>query len=220
MLDTASWPTNDDVTLLTPGDDVVERLGALDAGCVLVNLAAPGTMSAMATLRATAADVRLIGCLAGPEGDEVMLLGPVEPIARPPDPDALVPLLTMLAPRGARVLAAGTDANAFISVRQALTRAGMSVSIAWDGKQAADLLEIVRPQVLLLDLALPPRGGHGLVAQAGAVAEPPQALLLMPGPGDPAPGLRAALAATTGAHLQPRARVLEMLTRRRGSTVS
>jgi hypothetical protein len=33
-----------------------------------------------------------------------------------------------------------------MSLRQALSRGGMSVSMAWDGKQAADLLGVVRPR--------------------------------------------------------------------------
>jgi DNA-binding response OmpR family regulator len=62
--------------------------------------------------------------------------------------------------RGTRVLTAGADADALISLRQALAREGMSVSMAWDGKQAADLLDMIRPEIVVVELDLPPRAGY------------------------------------------------------------
>src|SRR5262249_3599508 len=46
---------------------------------------------------------------------------------------------------------------------------GMSVAVAWDGKQATDMLGVVRPDVAVIDLEIPPREGYGLVLQLGTV---------------------------------------------------
>jgi len=65
----------------------------------------------------------------------------------------------------------GADVDALMSLRQALARKGLSVSMAWDAKQAADLLQVVRPEVVVVDLALPRRDGYGIVARLAALAD-------------------------------------------------
>jgi len=61
-------------------------------------------------------------------------------------------------------------------------KAGMSVSIAWDLKQATELMEIVRPHVVVLDLTLPGRGAAVLVAGLARVETPPVLVLLPSAP--------------------------------------
>jgi CheY-like chemotaxis protein len=80
-----------------------------------------------------------------------------------------------------------------MSLRQALSRGGMSVSMAWDGKQAADLLGVVRPEVVVIDLELPRREGYGIVAQLGQLETAPTAVLV-PGDDDTAAAFAAVLA--------------------------
>src|SRR5262249_7359303 len=98
------------------------------------------------------------------------------------------------ATRGTRILSVGTSAGNLLGLRQALTRAGMSVSIAWDAKQATDLLGIVRPEVVILDLGLPARGGHGIVADLVALEPRPLAVLIPGRDGDAAAPFAAAFA--------------------------
>jgi CheY-like chemotaxis protein len=201
------------VSVVAPSDDVATRVAEIGPHRILVNLAAPGAFQAMVTLRAGGCGIRFYGCIARRDDEQTLLLGPVEPAPHRADTDVLVALLTGYAPKAARIMAAGTDANTFISLRQALTRAGMSVSIAWDAKQASDLLEIVRPQLLVLDLGLPPRGAHGLVAQAAAGTPPPVAVLI-PGPADPAAGFLAAMLDRSAAAGTPRTRAVQETLRR------
>ena len=80
-----------------------------------------------------------------------------------------------------------------MSLRQALARRGLSVSMAWDAKQAADLLQVVRPEVVVLDLGLPRRDGYGIVARLGTVDPVPSAVLL-PGAEDGSIGFAPVLA--------------------------
>jgi hypothetical protein len=65
--------------------------------------------------------------------------------------------------------------------------------MAWDTKQAADLIGIVRPQVGIVDLGLAPRGGAPLVVELCS-QDPPPPILLIPDGRDPAPGFARALA--------------------------
>jgi PleD family two-component response regulator len=80
-------------------------------------------------------------------------------------------------------------------LRQALQEADVAGSVACDVRQALDLLEIVRrPDVVLIDLALPQGQGLALAAQLRRQPETaslPLLLLLPPDP-DPARLLREA----------------------------
>src|SRR5207244_3821140 len=83
---------------------------------------------------------------------------------------AILPVLGGYATRGTRVVTAGADGDVLMSLRHALTRQGLSVSMAWDAKQAVDLFDAVRPELVVLDLELPPRNGYELVVRlAGAI---------------------------------------------------
>ena len=187
--------TDVDVEVMKPAPDLAQRLSQLDFSRMVVNLAAPGVFDTLLDLRAGGYPTGFWGCLAEIGADEVVMLGMIEPTTRPLDVDAVLVWLACFAPHGTRILAAGANVNAFISLREALTRAGMSVSIAWDTKQTIDLVGMVRPQVVILDLALPPNGAHAAIVQMGAV-DPPPTMALIQGTDDPAAGFSAALKRT------------------------
>src|SRR5205809_5880582 len=117
----------------------------------------------------------------------------VEPSSRPLDPDAILEALGPHAGRGIRVVTAGADVDALMSLRQALARRGMSVSMAWDGKQASELLVVVRPEVVVVDLGLPRRDGYGILARLGTV-DPVPAAVVIPAADDFTTAFAAALA--------------------------
>ena len=197
VIDAAAWEgvrgPERHLEVLPPGPELIGRLAALAPARILVNLASPGGFEAIASLRAGGCVARFWGYLGAPGADRVLALGMIEAASHPIDADGLLAVLASYATRGTRVLTAGGDANALISLRQALTRDGMSVSIAWDAKQAGDLLTMVRPDVVIIDLGLPPRGGYGIVAELAAVKPLPTALLVVRGD-DAAAGFAAALA--------------------------
>ncbi len=181
------------VTVMPAGGAALESLGATSPTCVVVNLAARGALAALATLREAGSSARVWGCLATPATGRALPLGLVEPVARPVDPDAVLATFRRHAARGARVLAAGADADALISLRQALVREGMSVAMAWDGARAVELLGAQRPEMVVIDLALPGRVGYALVARLAA-CDPPPVLALIPGDDDAPAAFAAALA--------------------------
>src|SRR5437016_1865102 len=181
------------VTVMRAGDAALESLGGTPLTCVVVNLAARGALPAPATLREAGSSARIWGCLATPGARCALPLGLVEPVARPVDPDAVLATFRRHAARGARVLAAGADADVLISLRQALVREGMSVAMAWDGARAVELLSTQRPEIVVIDLALPGRVGYALVARLAA-CDPPPIVALIPGDDDAPAAFAAALA--------------------------
>jgi hypothetical protein len=212
---TASSPPDARVEILVPGPDLSERLAPLAPTRVLVNLAAPGGLEAIATLRHAGFPARLWGCLAPPGRETVLLLGMVETLGRDLDPEQVLARLKGYARRGTRILSIGTSSGSLLSLRQALTRAGMSVAIGWDAKQATDLLAMVRPEVVIVDLALPRGGGPGIVIELAALEPRPLIMLVPSAAGDASTAFAAALAErepSRSAALQP-LRALETLLR-------
>src|SRR5262249_41744396 len=109
-----------------------------------------------------------------------------------------------------------------ISLRQALARLGVSVSMAWDAKQAADLLDMVKPEVAIIDLELPPKDGCALVARM-ALAKPAPLTIVIPKAIDTAAAFATAAAHPDqgSAHAYARADVRSgRSVRRRGSSLA
>jgi CheY-like chemotaxis protein len=169
-----------DALVLAPADDLAARLAAAPADRVLVNLAARGALDAVLAARAGGSKTPFCGCLVPPGLTRGLSLGFIEVVHAPLDPDEVTAALSSFAGRGTRVLTAGADADAFISLRQALARQGMSVSMAWDGKQASDLLQMVRPEIVVVDLDIPPRSGLALIVELSVMPVMPM-LVLLPG---------------------------------------
>jgi chromosome segregation ATPase len=134
--------------------DPVTRLAAEQPKIAVVNLAAMGALNVLVALRALGARTRIYGYLAKAGSDSVLPLAAIEPAARPLDPDAIVATLGSHMPAHARVVTVGTDVDAMLSLRQALGRHGASVSLAWDTKQATDLLDMIHPHVVVTDLEM------------------------------------------------------------------
>ena len=197
-----------EVTVVKPGSDVFARFVGVTPTRLVVNLAAPGALAAMGALRAAGVSGRFWGCLASPASDKALPLGMIEPATRPLDPDAVLLVLSGYAPRGTRIVTAGADGDTLMSLRHALTRQGLSVSMAWDAKQAVDLFEAVRPEVVVLDLELPPRHGYELVVRLAGSSPVPSAVLVYGEGDDTGAGFAAALRAAPRNGLVPRDRLL------------
>jgi two-component system response regulator MprA len=98
----------------------------------------------------------------------------IDPARRPPlDPGAVLATLRRHGARATRVLTAGADADVLIGVRQALSREGMTVTMAWDGARAVELLATLHPQIVLVDIGLPAHAGLAVAAQLAGCDRPP-----------------------------------------------
>jgi hypothetical protein len=179
------------IAVLPPTDDLASQLQEIAPERVVANLAAPGVVDSLIALRGNGYTGRVWGCLANPSVDRALALGMVEIASAPLDPDVVLTSLGAFGGRGTRVVTAGADVDVLMSLRQALTRGGMSVSMAWDGKQAWDLLGVVRPEVTVVDLALPRRDGYGIAAAAHS--ETSGITVIVRAAEDPAPSFAAVL---------------------------
>ena len=165
------------IVVVAPSAEARDEIAELAPKRILVNLAVPGALAMLPALGELAGDRRLWGCLVAPGASTGLPLGTIQ-AAEPLDPEALIPALGDYATRGRRIVTVGADVDALMSLRQALSRQGMSVSMAWDGKQAVDLLEVVRPEVVIVDLALPRRDGYGVLVALSKVTPIPHAVVV------------------------------------------
>jgi hypothetical protein len=166
------------VTVVAPDSDVAGRLAALAPERVLVNLTAPEVLNVLATVRAAGYRGHFWGCVANPALDRGLPLGMIEPGAHPVDADVILSALADFVAKGSRVITAGADVDGLMSLRQALSRQGVSVSMAWDAKQVSDLLPVVRPHAVVIDLDLPRKDGFGVVAGLAHLSPIPHAVLV------------------------------------------
>jgi CheY-like chemotaxis protein len=67
-----------------------------------------------------------------------------------------------------RLLAVSDDVDATSSLREILGRLGCSTATAFDARQAADLLPLIKPDVVLVDLSMPRGEGLRSVGRLGA----------------------------------------------------
>ena len=166
-----------------------EPLGPVDVAVAVVNLAAPGGLDVLHGL--SRAPIPVWGCLTIAGAEHAIPLRTVA-ITTSLRPAERVRSLVRRRQRGrARVVAGGRDAPALLALRRLLAADGMGVSLAWDSAQTRDLCELVRPQMVVLDLGLP-REGHDVVARLGLRRNPPD-LVLVPH-GDDARAFEAAFA--------------------------
>jgi len=205
-----------EVTTVTPDGTAPAALKRLRPAQLIANLGAPRVLDTLLALRADGCRVPFWGCIADAGSGRALALGRIEVATRPLDPDAILASLGKQAPKGTRVVTIGDDVDAFVSLRQAFARNGMSVSMAWNAKQAADLIPMVRPTVVVVELDLPAAEAHGILGKL-AVLDPLPTTVLVPASKDPGRGLAGAV--TDPAHrsmLVPIAEVVGRATRRPG----
>ncbi len=175
------WPVAaapaEEVSVVGP-EALRDRLAAIRPAAVVANLAAPGVLAALAGLDPAGATRGVRGCLAVPGDGSVVALGTVDVVPYPAPIAALARVIAARVPRGARILTVGDDVDALVALRKALAAEAFSVSMAWDGKQAADLLEVTRPELVVVDLGLPRREGYDLLVRLAEPAPPPSVVLL------------------------------------------
>jgi len=201
------------VETIAPDGMAGGSIGRIRPGHVIANLGAPRVLDTLIALRAEGCKLPFWGCVADAASGRALLLGRIEPATRPLDPDAVLGSLRPHAGKGTRVVTVGDDVDAFVSLRQAFARDGMSVSMAWNAKQAADLIPMVRPAVVILELDLPPADANGILGKL-AVLDPLPMTVFVPATKERGRGLAGALADPTHrGMLVPIAEVLAQVTR-------
>jgi CheY-like chemotaxis protein len=182
-----------DIATIKPGTSSLSRVAELDPVRIIANLAAPGALTSLLALRAGGSTARLWGCVADAATDRAIALSAIEPVVGPIDPDTIIAALGPYAARDGRIVTTGADVDALMSLRQALSRRRASVSMAWDAKQAREMLGVVRPHAVVVDMSMPKRDGCAIVA-ALATLDPVPLVVLVTSAGDPAIDFSALLA--------------------------
>jgi CheY-like chemotaxis protein len=169
-----------EIYVAPPDTDAAAAVAALDPARIVANLAS-GVVNTLGALRKAGSKARFWGCIADPTTGRAISLGMIEPVIPPIDPDGIIAKLGPYATRGARLVTIGTDVDALMSLRQALARRNVSVSMAWDAKQGMDLIQQARPDAMVIDLDLPKKDGYALVVRGVAQLDPPPYTLLVGG---------------------------------------
>ena len=103
------------------------------------------------------------------KGDRGVFFGRVEFFPAPCDPKACARRLLERSDGGLqRLLAVGEEIDLMSGLREELGRSRCSTAIAFDGRQAMDLIPMVKPQVVLVDLNLPRGDGLRVASQIRA----------------------------------------------------
>jgi len=166
------------VSVVSPGDDLSRRVANPHREPILVNLAVPGSLAAVSASRKAGLTTRFLAYIAAPGTGKALRLGMIETTPSPMDLEVVLSALAGYVSNGTRLLTAAADVDAVMSLRQAVSRQGVSVSMAWDSHQAQDLLAIMRPEVAVIDLDLPPRDGYRLVTGLADLNPVPSAVLI------------------------------------------
>ena len=110
------------------------------------------------------------------------ILGPLRAFVAPPTAAEIAHAVEGAARGNRRTILLTEDIDAFMVAKTALAKAGHSVSMACDEKQALDLLAILRPDTVLVDV----RGaGHQAVEFLDALAPESGRILTLLVHGDP-----------------------------------
>jgi CheY-like chemotaxis protein len=93
-------------------------------------------------------------------GGKGFVAGMVDFFPHPFEPDGCASRLLGRSGGLQRLLAVSEDVDAMTGIREVLGRVRCSAATAFDGRQAMDLLPMIKPEVILVDLSLP--RGEGL----------------------------------------------------------
>jgi hypothetical protein len=154
--------------------ETAESLTGMSATFV-VNLSAPGALDAIDRLQRHAKVWGLVDTL---KRETCVPLGQVVVAHSGHEVATLRAVVPHSGRRRPSVLILGGDVDPTMALWAALTRHGLSVTIAWDSVQAIDVLEIVSPDAVVVGAGGLPRGGFGFVERLPLMQRPPTIVLL------------------------------------------
>ena len=143
---------------------VLAELPAPPAGRLFVaNVLAPSAAGLTDLGAAVGKGETVIGYAADEQGGS-RILGAIRCFAAPPTSTEAVAALGLLAGASRRLIMLSDDVDAFMAAKAGLTKAGHSVSMACDAKQALDLLPMVTPDAVLVDVRSAPEAAAEFLA--------------------------------------------------------
>ena len=106
-------------------------------------------------------------------GGQGRVWGPVDVFPPPFDPHGCAEVLHTAYPRMRRAMAVGESVDAMNRLREILGRWHCSTAVAFEPGQARELIPLVRPEYILIDLSIPECAGFELLAELSARSDPP-----------------------------------------------
>ncbi len=104
--------------------------------------------------------------------DRGSILGMVDVYPAPFDPRLCAPYMVATYPRIRRVMTVGDSLDSMSQLRELLGQSRCSTAVAFDGRQAMELIPLVKPEYVLVDISLPGASGVELLLELGRRAEP------------------------------------------------
>ncbi len=133
----------------------VEQLRGRHVAAAAVNVAGAAAWELLHHLRNGSAMARmpLLAYALADDAPNAFWLGPIDVAILPAGQLDLANALAELAPKVKRVIAMGSDIDVMSQVRTQLVGAGISTAVVLDGRQALDLLAVIRPEAAVLHVS-------------------------------------------------------------------
>jgi len=109
----------------------------------------------------------------GARGDRGWVWGPVDVFPPPFDPYGCAAALHRAYPSVRRAMAVGVSTDTMNRLHEILGRWHCSTAVAFEPMQAQELIPLVRPEYVLIDLSIPECGGVELLAELSARTDAP-----------------------------------------------
>jgi CheY-like chemotaxis protein len=139
---------------------------------VAANLLAE-TLETPDLLAEIARDVRAIrAVLYAAAGRHGRVFGTGDVFPAPFDPKICAPYLLATYKRLRRVMTVGDSLDNMSQLRELLAQSRCSTAVAFDPRQAFDLISLVRPEYVLIDLSMPAGGGFELLVDLSKRSDP------------------------------------------------
>jgi CheY-like chemotaxis protein len=90
---------------------------------------------------------------------------------QPEDAKSFVEPLARICGRSNRVLTVGLETDGLLGGRDLLKKHGLSISMAWDSKQGQELLEMVNPSMIVVNLDLPRGDGYRALGRLAGIEQ-------------------------------------------------
>jgi chromosome segregation ATPase len=166
-----------DAQVLAPSaslDSVVRKIEGLQPTVIAINLGARNAGGGFPLLQALAQsaisdDVKIWAYVAPPQATKAIALGFINWMAQPEDARSFVEPLARICGRSNRVLTVGLETDGLLGGRDLLKKHGLSISMAWDSKQGQELLEMVNPTTIVVNLDLPRGDGYRALGRLAGI---------------------------------------------------
>ncbi|MHB1244547.1 MAG: response regulator, partial [Gaiellaceae bacterium] len=158
-----------DVEMALTGEEALARVEQSTPAVICLDIGLPGALDGWEVLtrlksNPATASIPVLVCTGAERGDRALALGAADFITKPFSRDRLLEIVARLAPSGCgSILVVDDDPTIRRLVTTTLARDGLELREAADGEEALACIAERRPDVIVLDLAMPVLDGFGVL---------------------------------------------------------